>query len=1543
LLLTIVGIGVAIGLAEKFLIRPHPDHYIALGDQAMKDRNWQEAVNNFAIAARIDPKDARIQLRLAAALANTVQTNPEAIRQELTAYTQALEIDPKCMPALKALSDFFTRRAAGGFDASDFTNAIKYSRQAHDADPTDETMQTRADELVIQQWINGFNPNQSDVDQAVKDLKALWQKNPADADLPYWLARAEIEQGSQIAGQNAVNHQLREVTDHYGKAIAIFESVLTGPKMGSQVGGSQDGNAAMHLNFARILMQLSQLDESTRDISKADNDRAGAEIERARALVKPADPQYADINSFAADMAMRRGDPNAAIAIYKAMPDSLQRDVSMADLMCRIPQMQAEAVTMLKTAISSLADDPNHVQYYSARFILMMELCKAQVYQYLLMKPSPQRSALHDEIRPTLDKLDQIAGVRDCYPLADIEGRFGVYSGGEEEMSEVQKLNKLMTNDAPPKKDIVWYSLQTLLAQGYEDTNQASNAVAILRDVVQQYPKDIDSRKHLIKLLLAEHPDEVPAHVAALERQAPDDPMLNIFKIQMLLSDPEKNKDIISAAYGKLHEDTAGQMGVKARVAFAVKNLDECERLLRGSTAKDPTNTADWIMLSEILLSEKKKDQALDVASKGLAANPTDARLRILIPQIKGEGQKAIEDLEKQIVQENPDKSQSELGLAAIAARNGDFDGEGIHLKNAEKISPDNPRIQDLLFNYYLRGKQFDQATNCIPKLAKLDVDHASGELYRLALAEAQGDNATAETIARKLTQDKPEFARSWLALGDVLRAKQQYAQAIPQYQVARDKESNLVEAYVGLAQCYYGLNRKDDALHIIDDGLSRLPNNQMLHQMRLTHQLNYGQANVAKAELEDEINKNPSPDLYAALADVLLRYSQQLRQNHEDDKSVEQAQIAIAALEKPIDVLKQWPDESELYVTKSQCQLAAGKIQDAVDTLVAWSNRDAWKHQPAPYLAMSQTLETLGFHDRAEEQMLTALQESGYQVDYQIRMASLLSLHKKYDAALHLLHGTNADNPDVKEKIIQILIVAGRFDEAQDELKSDLAKNPPDAEQLLRTWALALYEHGKYDDAVDKATQALAINPHDQTVLFCRARSRLHLQPPDALGAMQDLEVVRAASPKSAEVRICLADAHLILNQIDEAAGELQAGLRLLPNDKPLRMKLVDIFVNGPHPRYTQALKALQDVEGVKPFDKDPDIYQNEAVVYSKMKKTDQALLKSEAALKLAPDDETVVRTNYQLLGDAKDYQGIVDHYATISPKLKNASWALWDLALAEKQLGNDQALPDIKRALVASEKEDDPVELDSIARSMATDFSYDEAVDSLVPMSKESISAKISLARIYQSHGDDSAALATIDELMASSDKFSHRDKINLYTQAAIMYQLAKPAPLPDKAYNAYQLWLKIDPENMEALNNLACLMADNYPPERGQEGLQYANEAVNQMGRLGRTEPRLLDTQAWLLILTGSPDQGIHTLNTIMEGFDPFPDEYLHLGEGYLRTAMPNPVEAENQAKLGLQMVNKRNGGDVDGSLRAKLQDLINRSEAMRRAKPQQAQAP
>ena len=294
----------ALILAERFLIHEHPDRYIQFGKQAMKDRKWQDAVVDFSKAAKLGPRDPQIQMMLGAALEQMVQVDPQAVQLEVGAYQKALEIDPKYLPALIALSDLFTKEASQDPAAYLYTNAIEYTRQARDVNPSDERLQSLYDKLVIQEWSSGLSTDQRPVNDAVKEMKALWVKNPADADLPFSIASAGIEEGMNTASQNPGREQLQEVTDHYNSAVATFDGVLTGPN-----GGSQGQNAAMHFGFARILEQLSMLDESSPDVMKKDQDRAVKEIESARKLAKPGDADYQDINETAANFAMRRRGP----------------------------------------------------------------------------------------------------------------------------------------------------------------------------------------------------------------------------------------------------------------------------------------------------------------------------------------------------------------------------------------------------------------------------------------------------------------------------------------------------------------------------------------------------------------------------------------------------------------------------------------------------------------------------------------------------------------------------------------------------------------------------------------------------------------------------------------------------------------------------------------------------------------------------------------------------------------------------------------------------------------------------------------------------------------------------------------------------------------------------------------------------------------------------------------------------------------------------------------------------------------------------------
>ena len=174
----------------------------------------------FLEGGKAKPRDPQIQMMLGAALEQEIQADPQAVQIEVEVYQKALEIDPKYLPAPMALSNLFTKQASQDPTAYLYTNAIDYTRQARDVDPSDEKLQSLVDKLIIQQWSSGLSTDQKPVDDAVKEMKALWVKYPADADLPFSIASAEIEEGMTLAAQNPGREQLQEVTDHYKNAVS---------------------------------------------------------------------------------------------------------------------------------------------------------------------------------------------------------------------------------------------------------------------------------------------------------------------------------------------------------------------------------------------------------------------------------------------------------------------------------------------------------------------------------------------------------------------------------------------------------------------------------------------------------------------------------------------------------------------------------------------------------------------------------------------------------------------------------------------------------------------------------------------------------------------------------------------------------------------------------------------------------------------------------------------------------------------------------------------------------------------------------------------------------------------------------------------------------------------------------------------------------------------------------------------------------------------------------------------------------------------------
>jgi tetratricopeptide (TPR) repeat protein len=304
-----------------------------------------------------------------------------------------------------------------------------------------------------------------------------------------------------------------------------------------------------------------------------------------------------------------------------------------------------------------------------------------------------------------------------------------------------------------------------------------------------------------------------------------------------------------------------------------------------------------------------------------------------------------------------------------------------------------------------------------------------------------------------------------------------------------------------------------------------------------------------------------------------------------------------------------------------------------------------------------------------------------------------------------------------------------------------------------------------------------------------------------------------------------------------------------------------------------------------------------------------------------------------------AQAYQDVLDSYSNLSTDLQSSWWALLDKGSAENHLNDPtSAKSDLSKALGLAASANDSKMINRAVQEMARELGPPQTIMVLAPYANKSPATLLPLAMLFHVVGDAPHAIEMLNAAVTEIDKMSPTDQIAALTMAGQIYQTAVP-PLPDQAYAVYTRLLKLEPDDTTTLNNIACLLADSYTPTRAQEGLPYIQKAADKMNASGQTDPNILDTQGWLLVLTGNPAQGVTLLNQAMTS-QQTPEMYFHLAQGYLMLQYAD--EANKDAQAGLDMLAKQDPSNQQVKLKTKLTDVIARSQELMKSK-QQAQVP
>lgn len=1506
IILTIIvvgGLGVLV-VGARYLSHRNPARYEQAGDRLMKEGNYDLARTNYGQAYALDPKNPMILVKYGDAMEQMALSDPVYMGQDIGAWRHALEVDPGYVPALKRLLSAYEDIAELSPTASNFQTLRETAEKLSRLDHTDAHADATQHLATIEGWLAGLQTDTKTVEENLKAIEALHAKDPANADLPYYIAMVNLRRARDAALQNDQPGVDRLVE----QTQKLFDAALK----------AQPQNAELHYRAFQVDQMMTQF--QTPDAAKASMDRSRQQIEAAQKLVKPSDEFYVAINKAAADMLSRDGKRPEAEKILRATlaahPADPAAQVALAEMLGTDDRTRPEAIALLTNPKRKDQADTRKEALLKRQYdvISRMTLVSLQIDAYADEADATKKKALLDQITAGTKKLTELIG--QSPDVLKLTGRLQLAQGDDvKAIQTLEKVQQLLSQNG--RQD---FQVKYLLARAYLKVNQSGEAKKLLQQVIQKFPGMVEARMLLAQQLLKEH-DVAGAEpqLAFLRKALPDSPQVKLLEIASL--DPKTDEAKVQALYASLPDKTAKQSLDKARVAVQLGKKAEATRLLEGLVAKNPGDTGAVDLLGRLYVADNQKPKAVALVETALKSNPDDKSLELLRKIFSGASA-------KEIIESETDPLTRELNLAELAERSHDAKGALEHLQKAAAISPDSPRVLIGQFNYALATGHWDDAQKYADKLGATNQDQAGGKLFRFRLAMARKDYKQAEQIGGDLTSQMPEFAQSWVSLGQALQAQGRFNEALSKYLAALDRQSDNMDAIRGSTQCYLATNRPQAAHDTIVDALKQFPNSADLKEQLTQWQLTYGDPADALPAREGAVKDQPdNPNARTALAVAYLRVAQVM-----DDKTPGSGQSYISKARDVYEqAVKKWPDQSIFYARLADIDLTNNQPAAAEAVIKELAARPAWKDKPQPLLMLAQLYQREKQNDSAEKALRSAYAMAKDNFDVQSQLANFLAANGKLDEALAILPATSTDE-NVQKLRVELQVNGGRLADALTAINAQLAKDPQSA-----SWRSLLgfvyMNSGKLADARSAFDQVLTNDPKNAAALYYRGLLKLRQTPPDVTGAIDDLSAARNVSGNNVAARLALADALSLNHDTDRAANELETALQIDPQSKAARMKLISLYSSANPPRWADADRVIAQSREISQLANDPDLLNQEAMVRLGEKRPAEALSAIELARKGAPNSAAITQNYLKILMANGKTQQVIQETGKLL--VSHESWWLRVMrAEAQAKDGNTKAAMQDYDAALASVEADKNLEVaQSIIGSISDTLGPDRALAVAQKRAATDSRWNIDVAYLlYHQHRVPEARQA-IGQVLSNLSGLNKSDRIGALRMAGIIYMLGHPPEYP-KARDAYVKLLSESPNDLPALNNLACLLANNVTPPQPKEAKVYSTQAYNLMKQSGRWDPLVADTQGWVLALCGGDDlpQAVSILADVVDRH-PFPEARYHLAEAYIKDNRLDEAKKQLDQATEALSLSQKNNQDVDPVLKVQIDQAQQRLREMR----------
>ena len=1441
-----------------------PEGEAAEEDRKQQAHDYRLAAQNFGKAFNKDRRNVDVLLKYIEALRQIpVKDDREAREIVSTVYQRlrdATEID---RDNTELLERFYQTLYGWGQETGDggtFNDIYQLSSQRLDSDPDNiiarkwrgitETMQLSPDRPVERQ------------EQALADLQAALEVRPDDPDLLHYLARYKLYQAEQarraggasdatelLDGAVELSRRAFETHPNDGQAAIDHVSILlaSGVERTEEARPVIDGLAAYlsenpdpPMLVRRVVELLPRLDRQRPDDARPDaNVTVG--IRRAETLLR------------------------SAIA---AEPDSLLYRVMLGNLLklqleldqAHDAYVAARDQEVFGTAEKSLREE--QLRQQAVYEVANLELIRAE----RATDPAERKRVL-DNADAAVAALQTATGETGQVHL--LRGKIALLRGNNQEaMIQIDRASDLFRDS-----DVETVLLSAHARQKNNQWGAATQRLQQALDLVRNNPKvELTGRIRLqLAQMLVRAGELAPARqqLEALLEAEPENPQARLVLAEWYAASGDADRGIEILQSLDPAENPAARRAL-TQMQLRAGNPDEARAMLEARFAEDPDDL--WALQTLLgLPSDNRQKMAYLEQARGGGIDPR--LIAVLERQVAGEQFLSYEQVVDDLASDEASPVELALSKAAFYLNNGQLDQARPFYEQARQLDPENLQVRLLDLDFALADERYDEAERLVNDLAKQDADSADGHLLRARLAQAQGNTRQAIAEFDQALKVRPVFDEGWRQYGDLLRGNGDLEPALTAYRTAIDQRPDNVRAWIGIAAIEDAQGNRGPALAAMRQAFRFAPNDPEIRERYLGYETRYGSPSRVVEVRQEVAQRNPGD------TDNRLRLALTLAA---DDQTAE-ALKALDALEAD-----QGPSLT-LAGSRAQVLLAAGRADEGREALESFLKQQGDGATTEGQLALARYLMRAGQVDASYEAYRGAVEGE----DPSDRFASREFADTLFDAgrtaeAIEIYRSLYETLPadQGREAVGQRLVEALLRDQKPDEAEAVLAKLPPSAvaDSLAGVLAMQRGDTGRARERIDASLQK-----DDANAMSYLQRATLNANDPQRRAeAFSDLEEALSLRPGFVQALALKAQLLIADDRPVEAVTTLERLIEEMPGNSAARLQLANLYARtGTRDRLASLI-----VESRSMFPDEAAWLQLSSGLASERGDTAEAIAAMEQAVQAGPAPASVGRLAALYLQDGQ--ADAAARLLTDHPEMLNALPVLQAMrgrALAAS--GQDESARNV--FALAFERAAEPNVLDAVIAQVFEAYGPSQSIEMVESFDTPVESGYVDLilaGRLVNARQYDEAR-SRLDTLGGTT--FGQEERVAgriARLQALAAYQSGDF----EAAAAAYRRLLKQNPDDLEVLNNLAYLLANDV--DRPQEAVPLAERAA----KLAPENAEVLDTLGWAYYRAGDSTRAQETLRRSVN-LKPLPANTLHLGQVYLATDLQGRARESLQQTVEL----------------------------------------